>query len=103
MRFGCATFFCMRRRCGFESRRRVAARGARFEPSVPRLRLSLGGAAMSFNAQTYRVLIASPSDLTDERQAVTDAINEWNAEHASAEGVVLLPVRWETHARPARL
>lgn len=55
---------------------------------------------MSFNAQTYRVLIASPSDLTDERQAATDAINEWNAEHASAEGVVLLPVRWETHARP---
>lgn len=55
---------------------------------------------MSFNAQTFRVLIASPSDLTEERQAVTDAINEWNAEHAAAEGVVLLPVRWETHARP---
>ncbi|MFZ3008503.1 MAG: DUF4062 domain-containing protein [Phenylobacterium sp.] len=55
---------------------------------------------MPFRAQTYRVLIASPSDLTEERQAVTDAVNEWNAEHASAEGVVLLPVRWETHARP---
>jgi hypothetical protein len=55
---------------------------------------------MSFRAQTYRVLIASPSDLSEERQAVTDAINDWNAEHASAEGVVLLPVRWETHARP---
>jgi hypothetical protein len=55
---------------------------------------------MSFRAQTYRVLIASPSDLTEERQAVTDAINDWNAEHAAAEQVVLLPVRWETHARP---
>ena len=55
---------------------------------------------MSFRAQTYRVLIASPSDLTEERQAVTDAITEWNAEHASAEEIVLLPVRWETHARP---
>jgi hypothetical protein len=56
---------------------------------------------MSFRAQTYRVLIASPSDLTDERQAATDAINDWNSEHSATEGVVLLPVRWETHARPA--
>lgn len=55
---------------------------------------------MSFHAETYRVLIASPSDLAEERQAATDAINEWNAQHAMAEGVVLLPVKWETHATP---
>jgi hypothetical protein len=55
---------------------------------------------MSFNSETYRVLIASPSDLQEERQAATDAINEWNAQHAVAEGVVLLPVKWETHAVP---
>jgi hypothetical protein len=28
------------------------------------------------------------------------AINDWNAQHAAAEGIVLLPVKWETHARP---
>ena len=55
---------------------------------------------MSFTATTYRVLIASPSDLTEEREAATMAINDWNAQHAVAEGVVLLPVKWETHARP---
>src|SRR4051794_629311 len=55
---------------------------------------------MPFRAQTYRVLIASPSDLLQERQAATEAINEWNAQHAVAEGVVLLPVRWETHGVP---
>ena len=55
---------------------------------------------MPFRAQTYRVLIASPSDLAEEREAATDAINEWNAEHSATESVVLLPVRWETHARP---
>jgi hypothetical protein len=55
---------------------------------------------MSFHAETYRVLLASPSDLAEERQAATDAINEWNAQHAMAEGVVLLPVKWETHATP---
>ena len=56
---------------------------------------------MSFKAETYRVMIGSPSDLGEERQAATDAINDWNAQHAAAERVVLLPVRWETHAIPA--
>lgn len=55
---------------------------------------------MSFKAETYRVLIASPSDLTEERQIATEAVYEWNAQHAVAESVVLLPVKWETHATP---
>ena len=55
---------------------------------------------MPFNAETYRVLIASPSDLGDERQAATEAVNDWNALHADAESAVLLPVKWETHAMP---
>jgi hypothetical protein len=55
---------------------------------------------MPFKAQIYRVLIASPSDLAEERQAATDAINVWNSQYAAAESVVLLPVKWETHATP---
>ena len=55
---------------------------------------------MPLQATTYRVLLASPSDLAEERQAATEAINDWNAQHAAAEAVVLLPVRWETHATP---
>jgi len=55
---------------------------------------------MPFKSETYRVLIASPSDLTEERQAATEAVNEWNAQHAVDESVVLLPVKWETHALP---
>ena len=55
---------------------------------------------MPFTATTYRVLIASPSDLTEEREAATMAINDWNAQHAASEGIVLLPVKWETHSRP---
>ena len=55
---------------------------------------------MSFTATTYRVLIASPSDLTEEREAATMAINDWNAQHAATEGIVLLPIKWETHTRP---
>jgi hypothetical protein len=55
---------------------------------------------MTFSATVLRVLIASPGDLGEERETATAAINAWNAQHALAEGVVLLPVRWETHARP---
>jgi hypothetical protein len=58
------------------------------------------GDSMPFKASTYRVMIASPSDLAEERLAATEAINDWNALHAAAEGVVLLPVKWETHATP---
>jgi hypothetical protein len=38
--------------------------------------------------------------LAEERQAATEAVYEWNAQHAVAESVVLLPVKWETHATP---
>jgi hypothetical protein len=34
---------------------------------------------MSFKSETYRVLIASLSDLAEERQAATEAVNDWNA------------------------
>lgn len=40
---------------------------------------------MSFQSETYRVLIASPSDLAEECQAATEVVNDWNAQHAVAE------------------
>jgi len=55
---------------------------------------------MTRKSTVYRVMIGSPSDLSDERQTATDAVNEWNVQHADSEGVVLLPVKWETHALP---
>jgi hypothetical protein len=55
---------------------------------------------MPTRSKVYRVMIGSPSDLSEERLAATAAVNEWNAQHADAEGVVLLPVMWETHAMP---
>lgn len=55
---------------------------------------------MSFKSDVYAVLIASPSDMAEERLAATEALNEWNSLHADIELVVLLPVKWETHARP---
>jgi hypothetical protein len=55
---------------------------------------------MPTHSKIYRVMIGSPSDLSEERQAAAAAVNDWNAQHADAEGAVLLPVMWETHAMP---
>lgn len=55
---------------------------------------------MSFAAKVVRILLASPSDLQQERAVATEAIYDWNTQHAEAESVVLLPVAWETHATP---
>ena len=56
--------------------------------------------SVSFDSTTYRVFIATPSDMPEERQIATEVINEWNVLHAATEGVVLLPIRWETHVMP---
>ncbi|WP_028732178.1 DUF4062 domain-containing protein [Rhizobium leguminosarum] len=55
---------------------------------------------MAFASTTLKVLIASPSDLKEERDAAASAVAEWNSIHAEAEGVVLLPLRWETSVFP---
>ena len=49
---------------------------------------------------SFGVLIASPSDLNEERQVIAEVLHDWNSQHAIAESVILLPVRWETHALP---
>lgn len=51
-----------------------------------------------FMAQVVRVLIASPSDVAEERRHITEVIHRWNADNAEATRTVLMPVRWETHA-----
>jgi hypothetical protein len=48
------------------------------------------------------VLIASPSDVNSERDAVIGAIHEWNASHARPDtiNILLNPIRWESHSYP---
>jgi hypothetical protein len=48
------------------------------------------------------VLIASPSDVSEEREAVVEAIHDWNAPHARPDtlNILLNPIRWETHSYP---
>jgi hypothetical protein len=55
---------------------------------------------MVFPAKVLRILIASPSDVSEERELVVRAIQEWNDLNAAERHLVLLPVRWETHSAP---
>ncbi|QGM93241.1 DUF4062 domain-containing protein [Methylocystis rosea] len=55
---------------------------------------------MSYNSRVYRILIASPSDVEEEREIVVRAIQEWNDLHSYNRKVTLLPLRWETHTAP---
>jgi hypothetical protein len=49
--------------------------------------------------QRIGVMIGSPSDATDERQALTDTILRWNAANKDL-GLWIEPIRWETHSTP---
>ena len=55
---------------------------------------------MPFDAKVFRVLIASPGDVGEERNVIPEVINEWNAVSASQAKSILMPVKWESHSAP---
>ncbi len=55
---------------------------------------------MTYSARVFRILIASPSDVTDERDIAVKTIQEWNDLNSAERQIVLLPLRWETHSAP---
>jgi hypothetical protein len=59
------------------------------------------GEEMPFSATVFNVLIASPSDVPEERLAIAQSLHDWNALNSQETGNVLLPVMWESHSAPA--
>lgn len=55
---------------------------------------------MSYNARVLKVMLASPSDVSQERRVARDVVHDWNAIHAEDRGVALMPVGWDTHSSP---
>jgi hypothetical protein len=55
---------------------------------------------MSYEAEVFNVMIASPGDVKAERTQVREVIHEWNAVHSRSRKIVLLPTGWETHSAP---
>lgn len=58
------------------------------------------GYIMSYTAKVFNVMIASPSDVSNERSIARNVIHEWNAIHSNKTKVVLLPIGWESHSSP---
>ena len=54
-----------------------------------------------YRANVYRVMIASPSDVPNERKIAREVINEWNTLHSSHRNIVLLSLLWEYNTVPA--
>jgi hypothetical protein len=52
-------------------------------------------------ARVIKILIASPSDVSEERDLIDEVIRDWNSAHSEATRVTLRPIRWETDATPA--
>ena len=44
------------------------------------------------------ILVASPGDVPSERDAVVEAINQWNSEHSRQMKLHLEGIRWETQS-----
>jgi hypothetical protein len=55
---------------------------------------------MAYDGRVYRVLIASPSDVSEEREAAVRVMQDWNNLHSYVRNAVILPLRWETHTAP---
>ena len=69
--------------------------------SLPAGETGREGKATRRTAEVLNILIASPSDVTEERDVVEKVLHAWNASHFESMGVMLHPVRWESHAYPA--
>jgi hypothetical protein len=55
---------------------------------------------MAYVANVLRVMIASPADTVEARDAVEAAIYSWNQANAQNKQVILQPWRWETSSVP---
>ena len=55
---------------------------------------------MPFQANVLHIMVASPGDCTEERQAVSSSLQDWNTKHAADMQVVLQPVLWEIDTYP---
>lgn len=55
---------------------------------------------MAYTATVIPVMIASPSDVAEERNVIRELIHEWNDINSARSKVMLTPIRWETHTSP---
>ena len=54
-----------------------------------------------YQADVYRIMIASPSDIQEEIKVAFDVLNHWNVLHSEKNKMVLLPLHWSISSYPA--
>lgn len=55
---------------------------------------------MPFVANVIKIMIASPSDVQEERSIIREVIADWNSINAEQRKTILLPIGWETNTSP---
>ena len=55
---------------------------------------------MSFDATVFKIMLASPSDVSAERATIVQTIHGWNDECTEDRNACLIPIRWEKHIAP---
>ena len=55
---------------------------------------------MATQTTKYKILIASPSDVVEERKVIPKVIENWNSTNSDYYGAILKPVLWEIDAIP---
>ena len=54
-----------------------------------------------YQANVYRIMIGSPSDIKEEIQVTIDVLEHWNNLHSEQNKIVLLPLHWSISSYPA--
>jgi nucleoside 2-deoxyribosyltransferase len=52
------------------------------------------------NIRLFRILLAAPSDVTEERDLVATVIDDWNVQHGDGFKARAELMNWRTHAHP---
>ena len=55
---------------------------------------------MAYRATIIPIMIASPGDVSEEREIIREVIHDWNDVNATTSKVMLTPVGWDTHSSP---
>lgn len=55
---------------------------------------------MSQSIEKYKIFIASPTDVQDERESMDEVIAELNNTYGSRTNIILELIKWETHSAP---
>jgi len=55
---------------------------------------------MAYSATVISIMIASPGDVTQERDVIREVIQSWNYVNSKHSGKILMAVGWDTHSSP---